>query len=80
MLLEIGRSFGRIALERHSASVYILYAYGKVLLCVDLTTELSGRPPLPLRFAEHTIYCEDEVPTVNHGPLQRVVRPHLHFG
>jgi len=40
----------------------------------SLTTELSGRSPLPLRTGEHAIYWEHGAPTMIHGPLQRVVR------
>ena len=39
----------------------------------NLTTELSGRPPLPLRIGEHTIRREHDAPTMIHGPLQCVV-------
>ena len=45
----------------------------------DLTTELSGRPQPLLRLAERAIHCEDKAPTMNHGPLQRVVRRHSVF-
>jgi hypothetical protein len=42
-----------------------------------LTIALSGRPLTPLSPGEHTIHCEHGAPTMNHGPLQRVVRPRL---
>jgi hypothetical protein len=36
----------------------------------------------PLRIGEHAIHCEHDAPATNHGPLQRVVRPHafIHGG
>src|SRR5690349_13913970 len=54
MLLEVGRSLDWVVLERHFASIYILYAYGNALLCVDLTPELSGRTTPPLRTGPRT--------------------------
>jgi hypothetical protein len=42
-----------------------------------LTTELSGRPPLPLRIGEHAIHCKHDAPTMIQGPLQRVVSSHM---
>jgi hypothetical protein len=36
----------------------------------NLTTELSGRTPPPLRTGERTIHCEHGAPTTIHGPLQ----------
>src|SRR5207253_8096718 len=75
MLLEIGRSFDRVVLKRHTSSIYTLYAYRKApALCVGLTTKLSGRPRSPLSIGEHAIHCEHDAPTMIHGPLQRVVR------
>src|SRR5438270_321119 len=53
----------------------------KTLQCAScpLTTQLSGRPRPPLRAAEHAIHCEDGAPTLNHGPLQRVVRANIPY-
>src|SRR5882724_8123990 len=39
-----------------------------------LTSELSGRPPPPLRIGEHAIHCEHDAPTMIHGPFQRIAR------
>src|SRR5438128_5826517 len=41
---------------------------------IALTTQLSGRPPPPLRTGEHAIHREHGAPTMQLGPLQRVVR------
>src|ERR1700687_3160972 len=47
-----------------------------VIFACCLTTELSGRPPLPSRTGEHAIHWEHAAPTMTHGPLQRVVSRH----
>src|SRR5439155_22099260 len=47
-----------------------------IAIGIALTTQLSGRPQPPFHAAEHSIHCEDGAPTMNYGPLQRVVRLH----
>ena len=75
MLFQVETPFPFIPGKPHRHIVYTPRLCVK-LSAFALTTQLSGRPPPPLRAAEHAIHCEDGAPTMNHGPLKRVVSHH----